>query len=142
MIPNPFGPYEEERFTSFLARQWLEEKQAPVAFPAYIRDNIHVSLLAKAYAAFAEKLPATKGFSKVNPSQYVESQGEFTARFANELRPRFGLPCAYVLHSQETFTEPQKRVNTEPVDKAALHWNEQKAWDDLATYYTTKYRKL
>mgnify|MGYP000072374945 CR=1 FL=1 len=139
VIPNPFGPYEEERFTSFLARTWLEGKCAPVTFPDYLRDNIHVSLLAKAYCLFAETLPPTPGFSKINPSEYVETQGTFTARFAEALRPRLNVPCEYQLHTQTEFTEPRERVNTDPIDPNALNWNESAAWDALATYYKRKY---
>lgn len=139
VIPNPFGPYEEERFTSFLVRSWMESECASVVFPAYIRDNIHVSLLAKAYCHFAETLPPLHGFSKINPSQYRESQGTFTARFAEALRPRLNLPCEFVLHEQLSFSEPRERVNTDPVDYVSLQWNENSEWDDLASYYKKKY---
>ena len=72
VIPNPFGPFEEFRFTSFLIQQWLERKMAFVSHPHYIRDNIHVSLLAKAYRHFAENLLPGPGFQKINPSGYPD----------------------------------------------------------------------
>ena len=53
VIPNPFGPFEEPRFCSFLIKTWREGKPAEVRTPDYVRDNIHVDLLAKVYAAFA-----------------------------------------------------------------------------------------
>ena len=59
--------------------------------PAYVRDNIHVDLLAGAYAAFAEAVAAGSGFSRANPSGYVEAQGAFAERFAREIGPRTGL---------------------------------------------------
>ena len=34
VIPNPFGPLEEARFTTYLARTWLAGKPACVATPA------------------------------------------------------------------------------------------------------------
>lgn len=137
VIPNPFGPYEEERFTAFLMRCWKEGKKASVAFPDYVRDNIHVSLLAKAYVAFAEKVGALSGVQnvKINPSGYVESQGAFTARFAKEMRERLNLPCEYVLEKQQLFQEPKERYNTDSLDPLLLNWRESEAWDLIANYY-------
>lgn len=138
VIPNPFGPFEEFRFTSFLVKNWLEEKEVNVSHPSYERDNIHVSLLAMAYEHFASKIPETKGFLKFNPSGYRESQGAFTARFAKEMRSRLKLPCAFTLSKQTDFSEPKVRLNT---DLLNLKWDEKTAWDELATYYETIYTK-
>ena len=52
VIPNPFGPYEEPRFTAYLMKTRVAGETAGVQTPRDVRDNIHVSLLAKAYAAF------------------------------------------------------------------------------------------
>lgn len=138
VIPNPFGPYEEPRFTAYLMRSWQEGKTPAVNTPAYIRDNIHVSLLAKAYAGFADTLPAGRGFQKFNPSGYVESQGSFAARFARNMRDRLGLPCELELMRQHEFAEPRIRINTDPVDADRLGWDETRAWDELAEYYRGK----
>ncbi|MBS4167670.1 NAD(P)-dependent oxidoreductase [Parachlamydia sp. AcF125] len=137
VIPNPFGPYEEVRFTTYLIQKWFKKEVAMVSHPAYIRDNIHVSLLAKAYAQFAENLSDEAGFEKFNPSGYVESQGDFTSRFAAELRSRLGLPCEYELLMQTDFREPKERYNTGLLHD--LEWSEQKAWDELASFYQQTY---
>ena len=79
VIPNPFGPFEELRFTAYLIRCWRDGKAATVNTPDYVRDNIHVSLLAKAYAAFVAGLPSQAGFSAHHPSGYVETQGALPA---------------------------------------------------------------
>jgi nucleoside-diphosphate-sugar epimerase len=134
VIPNPFGPYEEARYTAYLAKTWLERKVARCASPAYVRDNIHVSLLAKAYVRFAASLPAS-GFVRLNPSGYAESQGAFTRRFAEALRPRLALPCEVELARQTEFPEPRVRINTDLLDAAALGWDEEAAWDAVAGYY-------
>ena len=135
VIPNPFGPYEEPRFTNYLVRSWYDGKKASVSTPTYVRDNIHVSLLAKAYADFAGGLLAAPGFQKVNPSGYVESQGDFALRFARNMRDRLGLPCELELRRQTEFAEPRIRINTDPLDEDRLGWNETQAWDELAGYY-------
>lgn len=133
VIANPFGPYEEPRFTSYLIQNWLQEKIAAVNTPVYVRDNIHVSLLAKAYVYFTSQL--SNSFEKFNPSGYVESQGAFTERFAEEMRQRLGLPCEFTLAEQLQFPEPRIRVNTDPVKDLPLEFNEKGAWDALADYY-------
>jgi UDP-glucose 4-epimerase len=135
VIPNPFGPYEEPRFTSYLLRSWCEGRRPAVNSPEYVRDNIHVSLLAKAYVDFAESMPAAPGFDKASPSGYVESQGSFARRFARNMRARLGLPCQLELKRQTEFSEPRVRINTDPVDGERLGWDETRAWDELAEYY-------
>jgi hypothetical protein len=134
VIPNPFGPYEEPRYTSYLMKSWLAGTTPACSNPAYVRDNIPVSLLAKVYARFAAELPAA-GFTRINPSGYAESQGAFTIRLAQEMRPRLGLPCPVELKKQVDFSEPRVRINTDLPDADALGWDESAAWDDMARYY-------
>jgi nucleoside-diphosphate-sugar epimerase len=134
VIPNPFGPYEEPRFTSYLIKNWLAGATPACSSPAYVRDNIHVSLLAKVYAQFALAVPAD-GFARINPSGYAESQGAFALRVAQEMRPRLGLSCPVEIKKQLDFPEPRVRINTDPPDADALDWDESAAWDELADYY-------
>ena len=133
VIPNPFGPFEEPRFTAYLLRQWQGGHAAEVRTPAYVRDNIHVDLLAAAYAGFAAKVAAKPGFSRTNPSGYVETQGAFAKRFAREIGPRTGLDCRVVLAHQTEFSEPLVRINTDAPDLPG--WSEAAAWDAIADYY-------
>jgi UDP-glucose 4-epimerase len=133
VIPNPFGPLEEPRFTSYLVRTWAAGETARVATPAYVRDNIHVSLLALAYAAFVERV-AARSATRMAPSGYVESQGAFAQRFAAELGPRLGLETPLDLAEQVDFPEPRTRVNSDRADRLVT-WDEGRAWDDLAAYY-------
>jgi UDP-glucose 4-epimerase len=135
VIPNPFGPYEEPRYTAYLIKNWLAGKVPSCSNPLYVRDNIHVSLLAKVYARFVADLPEAPGFQKINPLGYAESQGAFTLRLAQELRPRLNLPCEVELKKQTAFPEPRVRINTDLPDADALGWDESAAWDGLAEYY-------
>ena len=61
-----------------LPDQDLGERQSRLASkrPLYVRDNIHVSLLAKCYAQYARAFTRARRMElKLNPSGYVESQG-------------------------------------------------------------------
>src|SRR5215472_3427612 len=93
VIPNPFGPFEEPRFTAYLMTTWLKRETARVQTPLYVRDNIHVRLLAKAYAAFVGASPGPGTVRRLNPSGYAENQGAFTRRLRDEVAARLGLPC-------------------------------------------------
>ena len=136
VIPNPFGPFEEPRFTSYLVRCWYNQDVAKVNTPSYVRDNIHVSLLAKSYVHFVEQLPSESGgLSALHPSGYPESQGAFTLRFAAAMRERLGLACDVELLEQTSFDEPRVRINTDIPDYEALGWIESDSWDALAAYY-------
>ena len=138
VIPNPFGPYEEPRFTDYLMRTWLAGETARVGTPRYVRDNIHVDLLAKTYADFVTAT-GPRGGRKLGPSGYAESQGAFAERVAREVRARTGLDCALSFTEQTEFPEPETRINTAPVDTAALGWNEAAAWDEFVRCYQHRY---
>ena len=139
VIPNPFGPYEEPRYTGYLMKNWLSGGSPNCSSPSYVRDNIHVSLLAKVYAKFASDLPEAPGYSQINPSGYAESQGSFSLRLAAEMRPRLDLPCPIELKKQTDFPEPKVRINTDLPDADALGWDESAAWDDMANYYLAQH---
>ena len=134
VIPNPFGPWEEPRFTAYLLKNWIAGNAAAVNTPEYVRDNIHVSLLAKCYRSFVEHAPATAGAFRMAPSGYVESQGAFASRFAQEVRKRSKLACALELRTQTDFSEPRIRINTEPAARIVPDWNEAAAWDELVEF--------
>ena len=133
IIPNPFGPWEEPRFTAHLMRCWQRGDKAGVLTPDYLRDNIHVSLLAKAYARFARTLPARAGIIVSRPSGYVETQGAFARRVAREMKKRLPWSCALVLQKQTDFSEPMVRINR--IQPETAGWSEKKAWDELAAFY-------
>jgi UDP-glucose 4-epimerase len=139
VIANPFGPLEEHRFTAYLMKTWFTGGTATVRTPAYVRDNIHVSLLARAYVRFAERLGDSPSAHRMSPSGYTESQGDFALRYANEMRGRLGLACELELLRQTAFPEPRVRINTDSVDGSSLGWSETSAWDDIADYYRALY---
>ncbi len=141
VIPNPFGPFEEARFTNYLIQNWFNGNIPDVKTPDYIRDNIHVDLLATAYESFVQKVfKGNNPFFKTNPGLYAESQGAFTGRIAREMEMRLNIKCDFKLLKQTDFTEPLKRINTESM-RDVFNWNESEAWDCLADYYSAKYNK-
>jgi len=140
VIPNPFGPQEEFRFTSYLAREWAAGRKPTVGTPVYVRDNIHVSLLAKAYLSACETLPERPGLSRRGPSGYVESQGAFARRVAREIGARTGWACELSEAEQADFSEPLFRTNASLVAQEHKDWSEAQAWSDLAAFYVEQAR--
>lgn len=135
VIPNPFGPFEEPRFTSYLMRCWRAGETAGVQTPRYVRDNMPAALLARAYAAFVGASPAEGAVRCLNPSFYPESQGAFAQRVAAAVRARLGLACALDLANQTDFPEPRVRINTDLLDPAKLGWDEEQGWDGFVEFY-------
>jgi UDP-glucose 4-epimerase len=139
VIPNPFGPFEEARFTAYLMRTWQAGQTAAVKTPVYVRDNIHVDLLARVYAQFAGRvMAAPESEMRLNPSEYVESQGAFAQRVAREVQTRLGWACALELGRQEDFSEPWMRVNRDPAPPLVPGWNETASWDGFCNFYAQK----
>jgi nucleoside-diphosphate-sugar epimerase len=138
VIPNPFGPFEEPRFTAFLMKTWKAGQPSEVKTPDYVRDNIQVDLLALAYADFCREVAGTKAaLPKSNPSGYVETQGQFVQRAARETQVRTGWRCELKFAKQTDFSEPMHRTNTEPAANHFPSWNESGAWDAFVEYYST-----
>ncbi|MGO8740678.1 NAD-dependent epimerase/dehydratase family protein [Rhodoblastus sp.] len=135
VIANPFGPYEEPRFGAFLVNTWRKGETAEVRTPRYLRDNIHVDLLALAYAGFVGECVEKREGRRFGPCGYVETQGAFAQRVAAELKDRLGLACDVRLGVQTDFSEPLARINTDIIDPAAYGWSEAAAWDAMAEYY-------
>jgi nucleoside-diphosphate-sugar epimerase len=136
VIPNPFGPFEEPRFTAYLMNTWKQQQVAKVKTPDYVRDNIHVDLLTAVYVQFCELVAAGSDVVlQTNPSGYTGTQGGFASQVADEVRKRMGWPCALELGVQEDFNEPLARTNTESATAMIPNWNEQAAWDAFVEYY-------
>jgi UDP-glucose 4-epimerase len=135
VVPNPFGPYEEPRFVAHAVDRWRRGEPLEVRTPRYLRDNIHVDLLARAYARFVAEAAAGAPARKFGPCGYRETQGAFAERFARELGPRLGVEARVTLSEQADFAEPLVRVNRDAIDPAAYGFDERAAWDQLAAYY-------
>lgn len=132
VIPNPIGPYQEPRFVEYLLSRWKNGQPAQVSTPAYVRDNIHVDLLARDYRSMVESLPAGRGLVRRNPSGIVGEQGAFAHLVAREMRKRLGWDCSLTLASQREFLEPAIRINTESAAARHPGWDSSAAWDLLA----------
>lgn len=136
VIPNPFGPFEEPRFTAHLMKHWRAGKVADVKTPDYLRDNIHVDLLAASYGQFVSDAAGGKSRClKTNPSGYIETQGEFSQRVAREVRARTGWTCELNLARQQDFSEPMRRTNLGSAANQIPNWNETAAWDAFVEFY-------
>lgn len=133
VIPNPFGPYEEPRFCNYLVQNWAKGIIPSVKTPDYIRDNIHVDLLAECYAKIVGNGNAQ--INVIDPSGFTGSQKEFALNFAKEIGTRLNIMHEIKFEVQENFDEPLARTNTSPAVVMCGNWKEEKAWDQLADYY-------
>ena len=131
VLPNTFGPLEESsRLTSSLIRSWQQGKVPTLLHPSYIRDNVPVDLLAKAYADFTQTVPIL-----LKPSFYTENQGAFAKRLAKEMEKRLDISCDLILKEQASFVEPRIRINTDYLSPQDYAWDERAFWDGLASYF-------
>lgn len=135
VIANPFGAFEEERLTRFLAREWLAGRVPTVQKPDYVRDYMPVDLLAQLYVWFAKRcVQATTALSYA-PQGYIGTQRDFVHRFAKQLMPRFNRPCEVEYAKQTDYSEPLVRINCTPYDPKSVLWNEEAFWNELARWY-------
>jgi len=138
VIPNPFGPFEEERFTTYLVKSWFNNEVPAIHTPEYVRDNVPVSLLAKGYRHFAETMDDTS-YRDFHPSFYAESQENFTKRFSHEMAVRLKRACPFVLKPQPMLIEPKIRINHDVLNPTQLNWSESESWNQLAEFYQKRF---
>ena len=118
--------------------RWAAGRTPEARTPLYMRDNIHFSLLAGAYADFVIELAEGWRPARRAPSLYVESQGAFAERFAREMSRRVVRPCPVKIGVQTDFSEPMVRINTDPLDAERLGWSEAEAWDAVAAHHAAQ----
>jgi UDP-glucose 4-epimerase len=125
VMPNPFGPWEGKGFTSYLAKSWLAGEVPIVQTPDYVRDNIPVGLLAKAYLDYIE----SKTYAEYQkPSGYRESVAQFTSRFAEYMSCNSSYSTDYVSSEQRSFEKPLVRYNKSSALKIFSQYDEQSFW--------------
>lgn len=134
MINGPFGPLEEGRLVWSLFQAWFAGRAGVVRTPAYVRDNIPVVLLGRAYAGLVDEMLATPTLDRVcRPAGYVSAQGEFALRVAREASARLGRDCPVDCLVQTAFPEPRVVANDEPT--LDTPWDEAGFWDAYVDYY-------
>ncbi|MEN8661305.1 MAG: NAD-dependent epimerase/dehydratase family protein [Lentimonas sp.] len=139
VMPNPFGPLEGRGFSTYLAKTWLRGDIATVQTPDYVRDNAPVDLLAELYSQFVEKPSSSAIISRMCPSCYAETQGDFAKRFARKMVERLSIPCELKFLEQSDFSEPMIRKNLDDAKALSHTWNENAFWDLLASWYLERY---
>lgn len=143
VVPNPFGPYEDDdKFTSYLARSWAEGKTPVVRTHNCRVDNVPVDLLARAYADYVEDKGDVLRHDGLSPSGYATYQSTFVQTFAHEIGKRWP--------EIKTIWELLPTPESAPERAGALNlmrwyeirgrpWDEGKFWDELADHYIWRY---
>ena len=135
VMANPFGPYEERGFTTYLAREWLAGRVPSVQTPEYLRDNVPVTLMASHYTACVLSSLEASRYREITTSGYAGKQGVFALEFALRLGPFLG-KCPLKIESQSEFLEPRERMNS--MDGSRPNWKpaeEDQFWSELAEFY-------
>lgn len=140
IVPTPFGPLEDSHSPTFVIKAWLGHEIPTVSTPRYIRDYMHVDLLARTYAAYVDSiLTNNTDDEKFSPSGYIEAQSNFTNRIAVEMRQRIKRPCDFAITDQNDFPQPIERANVNQVIPDDYGFDIKDAWDKLAEYYLKMY---
>ena len=138
MVPNPFGPMENDRarLTTYLMGRWKQGEAAEISHPGYVRDNIHVRALAASYLRCAKRLAGgTDSHLTARPSGYVMTNGEFARMVAAQSRERTGLECPVRLARQADWDEPRELRNVDRLRYERLGLSERGLWDEFVGWY-------
>ena len=134
VIANPFGPLDNPKLIDYLCREWYAGKTPEIKTPLYVRDNIHVELLAKGFVYWLENMPLQEPTSNFAPAGYISTMQDFVEKVAMEMRGRLSLDCAVRFAKQSDFSQPMVLVNDAPISHLFADWNEAQSWDALANH--------
>ena len=132
IIPNPLGELEDEnRLTTFVAKQWIDKKIFVIQQPAYLRDNIPIKILSKRYSYFIKG----RKLKLDSPSFYRLSNLDFIALFSKEMKKRSNLKCEFNFINSPKYTEPMKKFNDNRLKINEFKITATDLWDELIKYY-------
>jgi hypothetical protein len=75
---------------------------------------------------------------RINPSGYVESQGEFTKRIISNIKINFGLTVNVNFFNQTNFNQPFSRYNNTNLFNLYSDWDESQFWRNYLGAYLNK----
>jgi hypothetical protein len=138
VIPNPFGPLEEERLGAYLFKSWASDLVPEIKTPLYVRDNIPVDALAQVYCeSLREVYEGPHKQFYFSPSGYVGSQKAFIEKVLNITNRLWSKHYKVGFLDQQDFSEPLIRVNKHP---ALFEYSEDLFWKSYLDYYVSLYK--
>ena len=116
-IPNPWGIYEEKKLHYYLFKNWLKNKEAIVKFPNYVRDNIHIEKLSKAYLDVVNSRSKKKEYF---PSGYCSSNKVFIEALKKEFEKFFKIKTRVKYLKKTKNEQPLIRINGKKILKKVV----------------------
>jgi nucleoside-diphosphate-sugar epimerase len=142
VMPNPFGPLENHKFTGYLIQQWAAGKKPLIKSPNYVRDNVPIDLLSAHYVQTLINYTKGLGARTAWPSKYIESNLAFAKRYANHFNALTGYPTPIdaVLHHE--FEEPRIRINKDYCEDTVKGWSEIDSWTKIIEEAAERFAKF
>ena len=128
VMPNPFGPLENHKFTGYLIQQWAIGVKPLIKAPNYVRDNVPIDLLSAHYVQTLINFTKDLNPKTIWPSKYIESNLAFAKRYANIFNELTGFPTPIDAILSHEFKEPRIRVNKDYCEDIVSNWSESNSW--------------
>ena len=132
VISNPFGELDNRKMLHIFGEMWKQGKRPHLTVANYIRDNIHVELLAQCYAFWVQEIMKENHSHIFAPSGYRLSMQKFTELFATEMRLRLGWACEFQSSDASTEVQPLELLHDFSATNCVPTWNPTVFWDRLA----------
>lgn len=131
-ITNPWGPLEEKKLNYYLISNWIKNKNITISHPRYIRDNIYIDKLTKAYV----KIVYSKS-KKIDyfPSGYCSTNKEFIEAFKRKFEKFFKQKINISYAKKAIYDQPLKRINGKEIKKKITI-------KENLNHYFSQYKKL
>ena len=127
-IANPFGIYEEKRYTNYLIKTWNNNETVFVKTPYYFRDNIPIDYLNFFFLNHVNKVLISKRGIFNCPSYYKMTQLDFTKIFKKKYEQKVKKKVKIKINNNfnvEDYAQPLRRVGSKKIDfskKINIFW--------------------
>ena len=103
-----------KKLNFYLIKNWLNNKNAKISHPNYIRDNIHIDLLSKMY----KKIVLSKS-NKINyfPSGICSTNKLFIEALRNKFEKFFNKKVEVAYENKAIYNQPMCRINGNKIVK-------------------------
>lgn len=135
VIPNPFGPFEDQKLCFHLTKSLMQGSDFIVKTPDYLRDMIHIENLAEIYVKQILHSRELSIFKECRPSEYRMKIFDFAKLLTSKYNQFYNAEYEIEKMKQEIFNEPIELLNGEFNSVSGKSKDNDNLWYNYFEYY-------
>lgn len=135
VIPNPFGPFEDQKLCFHLTKSLMQGNDFIIKTPDYVRDMIHIEKLAEIYVKQILHRNETS-FKECRPSEYRMKIFDFAKLLTSKYNRFHNTDHEIGKIKQDIFNEPLELLNSEFKSASRKSKDNDDLWHNYFGFYS------